>query len=628
MHKSAVFKLMVLSPIICGVILSFQNCSPVAFRTGEDSSLVPNDTLSACKKDPSLAQCQTATLKCTFNGQEYSEGETVTAYLTSTVATGQTCTSEVRKCEGGAFTGTYLFATCAVNGPASCLFNGRTIASGASVTAFQNSSVPFGSTCSSQSRVCTNGSLSGSYNFETCTPGAAASCLFNGQTVAHGASVIAYPSSSVPFGSSCQGSSRTCNNGVLSGAGNYATCNTSGANSCLFNGQTVPHGGSVKAYQNSSVAYGQTCVSQDRICNNGDLNGSYAYASCTQGSAGSCLFNGQTYAHGQSVTAYQSSTVPYGQSCVSQQRTCNNGTMSGSYQYGSCNPNSAQACLFNGQTVAHGQSVTAYASSTVAYGQTCSSQSRTCNNGTLSGSYSYSSCNPGSAASCYLGGQTIAHGQSILAYLNAAPPAGQQCSSQYRTCTNGVLSGSYQNLSCTPQQAASCSFNGQTIPNGGSVTAYASSSVPYGQSCQAQTRQCVNGSLSGSYQYSTCSPQSAASCYYPGGTLTWGVNNACSVYAGAITVANGGTTSYNSLAAGGQGSVAFSCSNGNFQLISQTCTPVVTVISVTPYCDGNGCVMGCGMWERGDLIRYSDGTTRKTNVTTGGAYDCGAGGGE
>lgn len=50
------------------------------------------------------------------------------------------------------------------------------------------------------------------------------------------------------------------------------------------------------------------------------------------------------------------------------------------------------ACTFNGQSVASGASITAYSSSTVAAGQTCVSQGRTCNNGTLSGSYMYATC--------------------------------------------------------------------------------------------------------------------------------------------------------------------------------------------------------------------------------------------
>lgn len=48
-------------------------------------------------------------------------------------------------------------------------------------------------------------------------------------------------------------------------------------------------------------------------------------------------------------------------------------------------------------TVNHGSSVTAYSASSVACGSTCTSQSRTCTDGTLSGSYAYTSC---SVASC------------------------------------------------------------------------------------------------------------------------------------------------------------------------------------------------------------------------------------
>ena len=48
----------------------------------------------------------------------------------------------------------------------------------------------------------------------------------------------------------------------------------------------------------------------------------------------SCSFNGQTVAHGSTVTAFQSATST--SSCVSQVRTCQNGTLSGSYGFSSC----------------------------------------------------------------------------------------------------------------------------------------------------------------------------------------------------------------------------------------------------------------------------------------------------
>src|SRR5882757_9393373 len=59
-------------------------------------------------------------------------------------------------------------------------------------------------------------------------------------------------------------------------------------------------------------------------------------ATFTVGSAGSCTFNGKTIASGSSVTAYLASSVPSGQTCKSQARTCSNGTLSGTYAYASC----------------------------------------------------------------------------------------------------------------------------------------------------------------------------------------------------------------------------------------------------------------------------------------------------
>ncbi|MFZ9115320.1 MAG: hypothetical protein ACO24D_19565, partial [bacterium] len=90
-----------------------------------------------------------------------------------------------------------------------------------------------------------------------------------------------------------------------------------------------------------------------------------------------CQFNETLLSSGQSVIAYQSSSVPFGESCSSQTRTCNNGTLTGSYSQSSCVVRSASDCSLNGNTVAHGADVTAYQSATVPFGETCSSQVRT-----------------------------------------------------------------------------------------------------------------------------------------------------------------------------------------------------------------------------------------------------------
>lgn len=109
-----------------------------------------------------------------------------------------------------------------------------------------------------------------------------------------------------------------------------------------------------------------------------------------------------------------------------------------------------QCSLPWGGSTGSGQSVTAYSSASPPAGQTCSAiaQTRTCINGTLSGSYTQQSCSP-SACSLPWGG-SIADGQSVTAYSAASPPAGQTCSAiaQTRTCANGTLSGSHTNQSC------------------------------------------------------------------------------------------------------------------------------------------------------------------------------------
>ena len=55
-----------------------------------------------------------------------------------------------------------------------------------------------------------------------------------------------------------------------------------------------------------------------------------------------------------------------------------------------------------------------------------------------------------------------------------------------------------------PLQNQSCTWNGQIVTNGASVTAYQSSSVPNGQQCVSQQRSCTNGVLSGTYTNATC----------------------------------------------------------------------------------------------------------------------------
>ncbi|WP_415062525.1 hypothetical protein [Bdellovibrio sp.] len=268
----------------------------------------------------------------------------------------------------------------------SCQFGGQSLAEGQSVTAFLNSS----GSCVSEQRVCVSGILSGSYQYSSCDSGAERSCLFNGKTIASGEEVVAYLKSTVPNGETCKSESRSCQKGVLSGSFEYSSCEINTYRSCLFNGITVPHGQAIAAYLSSSG----TCQPQTRTCLNGALTGVGDYASCVAVAAApsSCLFAGRTVNSGESVVAYATSVVASGIPCQSQVRTCNNGVLSGSWQFSSCTVEQPASCLLNGQTIPHGGSQVLYLNSVADSSGRCPTETRVCTNGTLSGSAKYSSC--------------------------------------------------------------------------------------------------------------------------------------------------------------------------------------------------------------------------------------------
>ncbi len=105
-----------------------------------------------------------------------------------------------------------------------------------------------------------------------------------------------------------------------------------------------------------------------------------------------CAVEGITILDGQSLTLFQSTSVSYGDTCKTESRLCDNGNLSGSFLASTCQVQGPAACSFNGQTISNGQSVLGFIWSSVRYGQDCQSEARTCVNGNLSGSASYSTC--------------------------------------------------------------------------------------------------------------------------------------------------------------------------------------------------------------------------------------------
>lgn len=139
---------------------------------------------------------------------------------------------------------------------------------------------------------------------------------------------------------------------------------------------------------------------------------------------------------GNSTTAYQAATVPNGQSCVSQARTCTNGVLSGSYTNQACSVLPATDCATPwGTSLASGSSVTAYLSSTVVSPSTCTSENRVCSSGTLSGSYTKQSCTVNvSTCSTTVTGKANRNTDTITLSVDGSPTTCSVAASRSYTC--------------------------------------------------------------------------------------------------------------------------------------------------------------------------------------------------
>lgn len=325
LKTKSIATLFLFTAVTGGLLFTFQNCSHGGFKAA-----VPHGETVATSSPSTQGR------SCRFNGADVNSGDTRTAFLNSTEPVGGTCKSETRTCTDGTLSGSYNYAGCEVNKPASCLFNGVTVESGKSVDAYSTSTVPAGSACVLEKRECNNGQLSGSFTYGSCTVDQATSCVFDGVTLTSGETVTAYSHSKETSPATCTQETRVCMNGTLSGSYQYSSCNVDAPASCLFNGQTIPSGADVYAYREPSVADNSYCMTEIRVCDNGTLRGSFANPTCVKQGAGSCTYKGQTVGSGYSITGYASATVPAGQVCTRQDAQCNNGVITGYFASSTC----------------------------------------------------------------------------------------------------------------------------------------------------------------------------------------------------------------------------------------------------------------------------------------------------
>lgn len=242
---------------------------------------------------------------------------------------------------------------------------------------------------------------------------------------------------------------------------------------CTLDGQNIAHGGSITAYL-STRGCSQSCgtISQVRNCSGGNLDGSsiYSKVTCPAPSCASCTTQTKNWVTGSFTCSASASAGAHGTnrnvsdsaapSVGSATFNCNNGTWA--QTAGSCG--GASCPLPWGGSINDGQSVTAWLASSVPCGSSCSSQTRTCNNGSLNGSVSYSnqSCSTTSCGCTTSGGVSIAEGQctslwnSTWGYTGSGAGTGG-CTP---TCGSGNVCCSGGNLSNTIYKYGSCSTDG------------------------------------------------------------------------------------------------------------------------------------------------------------------------
>lgn len=177
--------------------------------------------------------------------------------------------------------------------------------------------------------------------------------------------------------------------------------------------------------------------------------------------------------------------------------------------------NAPANCTFNGSTVNHGASVTAYQSPSVPYNQTCNSQTRTCNNGSLSGNYNHQNCtvsNP--PPTCALSLNPTAVTQGTPSTLSWSSTDATSCTGN-NFSTGGATSGS---VSVTPSQSttytASCTRPGSSTAqctgtgSGGKGATLTVSCTP--------TYTCTGaGSQTISYTNDQCQTSTVTTCVSP-----------------------------------------------------------------------------------------------------------------
>lgn len=343
----------------------------------QDNGLVPTGIIGSVSRSKIASLCPSSS--SVYKGEVSSS--TTTTQSTNTTANLQILNSF---CAVGALQIISLnnknYLECYVPTTQSCLYNGQTIVHGSSVSAFQSPTVVSPSTCVQEVRTCNNGVLSGSYLNQSCSVSLATPALTNLTTSIvnnYNLSCVSPSASGFLAGlASLDGSYQTiAGHGVtacvninvnqshtsLEGTISYRLVDSICGDGCSTGYCTSPGiklfkaGSATSAWEYVATLANPTAIGQTldyqvsassstpylKVCRAGGGNARANFAITGVALKGTtsnlnCSFNSQNILHGSSTTTYQSATVSAGSTCQSQVRTCSNGTLSGNYTNSTC----------------------------------------------------------------------------------------------------------------------------------------------------------------------------------------------------------------------------------------------------------------------------------------------------
>jgi hypothetical protein len=208
-----------------------------------------------------------------------------------------------------------------------------------------------------------------------------------------------------------------------------------------------------------------------------------------------CSFNGATISHGANVTAYLAANPPSDQSCQSEIRSCYNGILSGSYTESSCtnsNPSLPLKVLAGGLSTSY----TPFAVWLSVQGATSNTKVDLYANGIFWGQ----------GSGITLSGGTLTFLLPSNLAINNCNANRSDCVLKVvlKNASTNTVSPDFNLSLPSVAIAVNCTFNGKSVPSGSTVSAFEASSVPYGQTCKSQIRTCTQGVLSGTYTQPTC----------------------------------------------------------------------------------------------------------------------------